>query len=73
MATAKGMAASGEKFTEKANKFFRGVWAELKKVHWPNKSQITTYTMVVLVAVFLVALLIWVVDSGLTIILEKVL
>lgn len=46
-------------------KFLRGVKSELKKVHWPDRPTIITFTGVVLVTVFFVAALIWVVDSGL--------
>jgi len=46
--------------------FFREVWLELKKVHWPTRQTLLTYTGVVLVSVAIVALLIWIVDSGLT-------
>ncbi len=51
------------KFTERVVKFFKGVWSELKKVHWPSRKEIVTYTSVVLAAVFMVAVLIWMVDS----------
>lgn len=54
-------------------KFFRGVWAELKKVHWPNRSELITYTTVVFVSVAIVALLIWVVDSALNLALARIL
>ena len=36
---------------------------ELKKVHWPTKKELITYTEVVLVAVVVIAAAIWVVDS----------
>ncbi len=36
---------------------------ELKKVHWPSKKELITYTGVVLVTVAVIAVLIWVVDS----------
>ncbi|HHT63481.1 MAG: preprotein translocase subunit SecE [Bacillota bacterium] len=58
---------------ERSSKFLRGVWAELKKVHWPDKKTIVVYTSVVLVSVFIIALAIWVVDSCLTFILNRVL
>jgi preprotein translocase subunit SecE len=45
---------------------FREVWIELKKVHWPTRNQLLTYTGVVLVSVGIVAVLIWIVDSGLS-------
>lgn len=61
------------KFTEKMARFFRGVWSELKKVHWPNKDEVVTYTSVVLAAVALVATLIWVVDSAFSTLLKFIL
>lgn len=45
---------------------FREVWFELKKVHWPTRTQLLVYTGVVFVSVGIIALLIWIVDSGLT-------
>jgi len=65
--------ANKVKVTERAGKFLRGVWAELKKVHWPDKKQIGVYTSVVLVSIFMIAFLIWVIDSGLTFLLNQVL
>lgn len=41
-------------------------WAELKKVHWPDREETAKYTGVVLTTVALVAVMIWVVDSGIT-------
>ncbi|NLP45153.1 MAG: preprotein translocase subunit SecE [Peptococcaceae bacterium] len=46
--------------------YFRDVWNELKKVHWPDKMQLLTYTGVVLVSVGIIAFLIWIVDSSLS-------
>ena len=45
-------------------RFFREVRAELKKVIWPSRAEVTTYTAVVIVSVVIVAGLIWVVDSA---------
>ena len=50
--------------------FFRSVWAELKKVHWPTKKQMITYTGVVLGTIFVIGLALWIVDSILTLGLE---
>lgn len=58
---------------EQAQKFFRGVLNELKKVHWPNRREIAIYTSVVLVAVVVVGVLIWVFDLALSSILKLVL
>lgn len=55
----------------KSTEYFRGVWAELKKVHWPTRQQLFTYTGVVLVSVAIVAILMWIVDSGLTLALAR--
>lgn len=44
--------------------FLKNVRRELKKVNWPNRRELTTYTTVVLVAVAFVAAIIWVVDLG---------
>jgi preprotein translocase subunit SecE len=49
---------------------FREVWYELKKVHWPTRQQLLVYTGVVLVSVGIVALLIWIVDSSLTFVMN---
>lgn len=46
--------------------FFREVLNELKKVHWPTRHQLLVYTSVVLVAVGIFAVLTWIVDSGLS-------
>ena len=59
--------------TDKAVDFLRGVWSELKKVHWPGRRQAIAYTGVVLIAVLFVALLLWIVDSGLSAIMAKLL
>lgn len=61
------------KFNARAGKFFRGVWSELKKVHWPTRQELITYTGVVLASVFIVSILIWIVDSIFSSILTKIL
>ncbi|HBL36693.1 MAG TPA: preprotein translocase subunit SecE, partial [Firmicutes bacterium] len=45
-----------KKKNRKIGRFFRSVTAELKKVAWPNRKEVTTYTVVVLVTVLSVAL-----------------
>ena len=46
-----------------ARKYFKSVRSELKKVSWPNRKELQTYTIVVLVACGLAALGIWLADS----------
>jgi len=52
-------------FVDRVKKLYRGVTNEMKKVHWPNRKELTAYTAIVLVSVFIVALAIWLIDSGL--------
>ncbi|MBP8819653.1 MAG: preprotein translocase subunit SecE [Syntrophomonadaceae bacterium] len=56
---------------EKTKQYFISVYNELKKVHWPDRRQLVAYTGVVLVAVTIVALIIWVFDSGLSFLITK--
>jgi len=44
-------------------KFFKSVMAELKKVSWPNRKELTNYTLVVLFMGFITAIGIWVFDT----------
>ena len=50
-------------FFAKAKNSSKASLNELKKVHWPTKKELITYTNVVLVTVVVIAALIWVVDS----------
>ena len=51
------------KFTTRMKNFFRGVIAELKHVHWPNKKQVLTYTGVVLVTILIMMVILWIFDT----------
>jgi preprotein translocase subunit SecE len=53
--------------------FFRDVWQELKKVRWPNRKELTSYTTVVLVTVTLIALFFAVIDLGISQIIALIL
>lgn len=55
--------AAAPQGTSRMKKFFREVKAELKKVSWPDRQELVSYTAVVFVAVVFVAALIWAVDS----------
>ncbi|MBQ2020802.1 MAG: preprotein translocase subunit SecE [Peptococcaceae bacterium] len=50
-------------FVARTKKSAKATLNELKKVHWPTKKELITYTEVVLVAVVAIAAAIWVVDS----------
>lgn len=53
--------------------FFREVWAEMKKVRWPNRKELTSYTTVVLITVTLIAVFFAVIDLGISQIIELIL
>lgn len=56
-------------FFPKTKKFLRASLNELKKVHWPNKKELTTYTIVVVISVIFVSGVIWVLDSLLSLVM----
>ena len=53
-------------------KFLREVKAELKKVTWPGKQELISFTGVVFVTVAVVAALIWVIDASFTQLLKVI-
>ena len=61
-----------EKF-EAAKQFFRVVKTELKKVTWPSKKDTLSGTVVVLVAVFIIAVFLGIVDAGLSNLIKQLL
>lgn len=56
-------ATTKQKGGSKLIRFFKNVWSELKKVSWPNKKEMTTYTTVVIFSVLLMAVILWLFDS----------
>jgi len=60
-------------FSEKFKSFFSGVMNELKKVHWPSKKQLVTYTGVVIVMVLAMSVAISAMDWVFSSILKLVL
>ncbi len=52
--------------------FFADSWGELKKVRWPNRKELTSYTIVVLSTVIFVTLYFWVLDIGISAIVEAI-
>lgn len=51
---------------ESAKQFLREVRTELKKVTWPTRKDTLSGTAVVLVAIFIIAFFLGIVDSGLS-------
>ena len=59
---AQGQLAKVRDFVPRSITFLQEVWAELKKVHWPTRSETYAATVVVLVLVGIVALYLGMVD-----------
>ncbi len=47
----------------RSREFLEECWAELKKVHWPNRKETQAATVVVIIGVVIVALYLGVVDA----------
>lgn len=45
--------------------FFKDSREELKKVTWPDRDEVTSFTVVVIVAVCVISVFLWLVDTGL--------
>ena len=58
---------------EGAIQFLREVKTELKKVTWPSRRDTVAATAVVLVAVFIIAVFLGIVDSGLSAVIRELL
>lgn len=52
--------------------FFGDSWAELKKVRWPNRKELTSYSIVVLVTVVIVTIYFWLLDIGISSLVELI-
>ncbi len=52
--------------------FFRDVWSETKKVSWPAQSEVVGTTVVVIVACFIFGFYLFLVDSGLSWVVDKI-
>ena len=53
--------------------FVRESSAELQKVEWPSRAQVTTGTVVVIIAVVIVGFYLWIADQAFKNLVEKVL
>nr|WP_245247325.1 MULTISPECIES: preprotein translocase subunit SecE [unclassified Paenibacillus] len=52
--------------------FFTDSWSELKKVKWPSRKELISYTLVVLFTVTLVTVYFYVLDLGISELLRLV-
>jgi preprotein translocase subunit SecE len=53
-------------------RFMREVQVETKKVVWPDRKETVQATMMVLIMVVLIAFFLWVVDTALGVVVQKV-
>ena len=51
-------------FFKRTGAFFRDAWGELKRVRWPNRKELVSYTMVTLGTCIFVIVLIFLFDLG---------
>jgi len=58
------LAKSARNFIAKMRIFFKEVWYELKKVSWPNRKTLISYTIVVVVTVLILGLFIGLWDAA---------
>lgn len=54
-------------------KYFKDVWAELKRVTWPTRKELTSYSVAVVVFIVVMACLLFVMDSAFGYVLELIL
>ena len=63
---------SGEGVFSKIGNFVRESRDELKKVTWPDREEVTSFTVVVIIAVVFISVFLWIVDIGLGKIIDAV-
>ncbi|GIO39780.1 MULTISPECIES: preprotein translocase subunit SecE [Paenibacillus] len=61
-----------KKSFKKLISFFSESWAELKKVRWPNRKELTNYTLIVLGTITVVAIYFWVLDIGISAVINAI-
>ena len=52
------------KVVERVKRYFRGMAQEMKRVHWPGRRDLIVYTAAVIGVSLIMAVLIYVLDSG---------
>jgi len=52
--------------------FIRESREELRKVTWPNRDEVTSFTVVVVVTLVFISLFLWAVDTGLMTLIKVV-
>jgi preprotein translocase subunit SecE len=53
--------------------FFQEGWSELKKVRWPTRKELVSYTIVVIVTVAIIAIYFAIIDLGISNLIKLIL
>ena len=69
----RNLAAQQPKKKTSAKEYFKGIRIEMKKVVWPTKKELGSYTAVVVLTCAFFALAFWAIDSGFLALLKAVL
>ena len=57
---------------KKALQFIRESKEELRKVTWPSRDEVTSFTVVVVITVIFMSVFLWIVDTGLMALIKTV-
>lgn len=57
---------------KKALQFIRESREELRKVTWPSRDEVTSFTVVVVITVIFMSVFLWIVDTGLMSLIKTV-
>lgn len=66
-------AATPKKKRGSLKDYFKGVKLEMKKVVWPTKKELGSYTVIVLVTCAVFSVAFWLIDTGFLVVLKKLL
>jgi len=61
-----------ESYGRKLRRFFHDIRIELKKVIWPTRHELLTFTGMVIVAILVVGIFFWILDTGFTALLKLI-
>ncbi len=59
-------------YGNRLQRFLHDIKIELKKVNWPTKRELTVFTGIVLIVILIVGIFFWILDTGLTAILQLI-
>ena len=71
--TSKKVPAAPKKQRTSIREYFRGIKAEMKKVVWPTKKELGSYTVIVLITCTFFGVGFWLIDTGVLAALKAVL